>query len=561
MNRLIVSLSILLAAPFASAATSRYVVLMRAPLHGSQLPILNDVAEGQRHDIRTFKTIDAFAADLSEAEVETLRASREVRVVEPLKERHINDDPTPGPRPPSPRDAGRGATNADSPYTHQVLSYGVEMVNAPAVWSVSRGEKTNLAIIDTGVDMTHPDLVANYAGGYNTFTKNDVPRDDHRHGTHVAGIVGAEDNDIGVAGVAPRVKLWAVKVLDNTGFGDNEHIAAGIDWVITKKREIGGNWIISASLGAKDPSDVEQAAVKRAVDDGILFLAAAGNNSFPALDYPAAYNGVMGIGAIDSDKVLARFTNTGPAISVVAPGVAVLSTVPVGTSFIADVQTSDGGLFGATPIRGSPRADVEGAYIFCGLGRVTDIPSAVAGKIAVVRRGEITFNEKVRNAKALGAKGVVVLNRKEGPEDQAIWTAIFQECNEAGCHDDPTDLAYEWPVMVGMGYADGEKLLERLEKSTLIASYRADDYARFSGTSMATPHVSASAALLWSLNPTLSAYEIRRAIEETAQDLGTAGFDPQFGHGVVDVLAAAKRIAPEKFGLQPAPPRRRGAGH
>ena len=112
-----------------------------------------------------------------------------------------------------------------------------------------------------------------------------------------------------------------------------------------------------------------------------------------------------------------------------------------------------------------------------------------------------------------------------------------------------------------MSYSDGEKLLALMGKTTITESYRADDYMRLSGTSMATPHVSATAALIWSIDPALTADQVRSVIETTAIDEGPPGADAMYGHGVIDALAAAQRVAPEKFGLPPIPTHRRTGGH
>src|SRR5450759_552380 len=91
----------------------------------------------------------------------------------------------------------------------QTVPYGIDLVHARDVWPVTRGKGTvNVVVIDTGIDYTHPDLKEAYAGGYNVFTKTNDPKDDHGHGTHVAGIIAAADNDFGVVGVAPEVRLW-----------------------------------------------------------------------------------------------------------------------------------------------------------------------------------------------------------------------------------------------------------------------------------------------------------------------------------------------------------------
>ena len=541
MKRFLLSLLSLTIASNLLAGTSRYLVLMRTPTHRTHARI---------QEAREFRTIDAFAANLTESEVAELRASGDVLSVETIKERHI---------------LGVGQTfvsGQPSPTSStQDIPYGVTLIHAPSVWPVSRGENVNVAIVDTGIDPAHPDLAANYAGGYNTYTPGDVPLDDNRHGTHVAGIIGAVDNEIGVVGVAPHARIWSVKVLDKQGNGDNEHIAAGIDWVIAKKREVGGNWIISMSFGGAQPSDAEEAVTKRASDEGILLVAAAGNRSARVSDYPAAYPQVMAISAVDAEKNLAEFTSGGDAVSVAAPGVDVLSSVPVGSAIVADVRTASGEVFAAAPLIASPFGSVSGDFVLCGYGQPGDFPASVAGKIAVIRRGEVPFGDKTRNALAAGAKSVIIINGQDNVPQIDNWTLIQKICSGLTCQDDPADLAYHWPIVLAMSYTEGEKLLAQIGKSTITESYRADDYTHLSGTSMATPHVSGAAALLWSIEPSLSAIDIRHAIETTAEDRGAPGADTWFGHGVLDAFAAAERIAPQKFGLAPVPPRRRASGH
>ena len=545
MKRFLLSLSLLFSTSLL-AGTARYIVLLRAPLPHARVRELNDVRE--------FQTLDAFAANLDEKQIADLRASGNVRAIETIKERHISD--------PVERTRVSGQAGRVSSTGLQQLPYGVDLIHAPSVWPVGRGEKINVVVIDTGIDIGHPDLVANYAGGYNTYARDDAPLDDNHHGTHVAGIVGAADNDIGVVGVAPKARIWAVKVLNDKGFGDNEHIAAGIDWVIAKKRANGGNWIISMSFGGDQPSDIEEAVIKRASAEGILLVAAAGNRSWPYSDWPAAYPQVMGVSAIDGDKNLATFTSGGDTLSVAAPGVAVLSTVPVGTALVADVKANSGDLFSAAPLTASPRGETTGDFVFCGYGKPEEFPASVAGKIAVIRRGlQVAFAEKTRNAKAAGAKSVIILNGKDDLDKIDNWTLIRHICNGANCIDNPDDLIYDWPLALAMSYSDGEKLLALMGKTTITESYRADDYMRLSGTSMATPHVSATAALIWSIDPGLTADQVRSVIETTAIDEGPPGADAMYGHGVIDALAAAQRVAPEKFGLPPIPTHRRTGGH
>jgi serine protease len=228
----------------------------------------------------------------------------------------------------------------------------------------------------------------------------------------------------------------------------------------------------------------------------------------------------------------------------------------------ADVRTNGGDLFAAAPLFASSRGDITGDFVFCGYGKAEEIPASVAGRIAVIRRGaQVPFGDKTRNALAAGAKAVIILNGKDDTERIDNWTLIRKICEGLACQDNPADLGFPWPVAIAMSYSEGEKLLALIGKAAITESYRADDFTRMSGTSMAAPHVSATAALVWSVDPTLTAVDIRRVIETTAEDKGAPGTDNWFGHGVIDALAAAQRIAPQKFGLTPVPPHRRATGH
>jgi subtilisin family serine protease len=548
-----VLLTLLGALPLAAAGKHRFVIVMHesGPSAAYARPSL--LRDGEERQLRSFRTIAAFGADLTDDEAALLSQSPGVRSVRPVVERHIASDGV--------------AVPASSYAQHQEIPYGVEMIHARAVWPFSRGAGVNVAVVDTGIDETHPDLVRAFAGGYNTFTRDGNAHDDNKHGTHVAGIIAAADNGVGVVGVAPAARIWAVKVLDSSGHGDDEHIAAGIDWVLAKKRELGGNWIVNLSLASELYSEIERAIVQKAIAENVLVIAAAGNRGMTGIDLPAGFPGVVGVGAIDAEEKLAAFSNSGPPMALVAPGVRVLSTVPVGREYVADVTTRDGAVIEGLPLRGTRVSDVEGELLFCGLGKPEEFPAAVKGKIALIRRGDLTFNEKVRNAVAAGARAVIIFNRESGPDDMSIWTLILRECTSTGCFDSPDDLAFDWPLAIGISYADGLKLSSQVGSTNIVASYRSEDYIRFNGTSMATPHVTGAAALAWALAPAAAASQIRDALEWTAKDLGNPGYDPTFGNGLVDALAAARWIAPGSFGGTPPPPppaaphRRPSSGH
>ncbi len=237
--------------------------------------------------------------------------------------------PAPPPADPPADPPGQSFKPNDEFYFAQ---WGLQLGNIPSLWGTSRGtEETVVAVIDTGIDYTHPDLEKRVILGPNyTFSKkwyefgkkDPGPIDDNAHGTHCAGIIGATaDNRVGIAGVAPGVKLMAVKVLDANGAGTDFGVMKGIAYAITH-----GAKIVSLSLGSAGASSVEREFFEAATDAGALLVAAAGNEA-DGVGFPAAYPGVVSVGAIDSGKNLASFSNHDTSLSLVAPGVGIMSTI------------------------------------------------------------------------------------------------------------------------------------------------------------------------------------------------------------------------------------------
>jgi subtilisin family serine protease len=208
--------------------------------------------------------------------------------------------------------------------------YSLKVTKVADAWDTQVGTKeTIIAIIDSGVDMTHPDLKAKLVPGWNTLDKNDKPTDDHGHGTHCAGIAAAiADNNEGVAGVAPGVGLMSVKVLDAKGRGSDATIAEGVVWAADH-----GAKVMSMSLGLYKRSQVIEDALQYALDKDVTLVASAGNNNaendpVSAPHLPSTHPGVIEVAATDSKDQKARFSNFGKTVSVAAPGVDILSTLP-----------------------------------------------------------------------------------------------------------------------------------------------------------------------------------------------------------------------------------------
>jgi subtilisin len=212
----------------------------------------------------------------------------------------------------------------------QTMAWGVDRIDADLVWPTGNtGKGVKVAILDTGIDPTHPDLAVaggvNFAGSTKDGSTNPADwNDGHGHGTHCAGIVAARNNDIGVVGVAPDATLWAVKVLSDSGTGYTSDIIQGLDWCSAN-----GIQVVSMSLGGGGTTSL-QAACDRAFAKGVVLVAAAGNSAGPVM-YPAAYSSVIAVSATDSRDLLASFSNYGPQIALAAPGVNIYSTYKGGT--------------------------------------------------------------------------------------------------------------------------------------------------------------------------------------------------------------------------------------
>lgn len=203
----------------------------------------------------------------------------------------------------------------------EALQWGVTRVGAPLVWSFTMADPIKVGIVDTGISTTHPDLLANLKGGVSFVGNASSYNDDNGHGTHVAGIVAAADNEIGVIGVAPKVDLYAIKVLNRKGSGYTSDIIAGLDWAKNN-----GIKVVNMSLGSNYYSSDFALAVQRLAAAGVVEVCAAGNDGPGAVDYPGAYPEAIAVGATNSSNLIASWSSVGPQVAVAAPGVSVYST-------------------------------------------------------------------------------------------------------------------------------------------------------------------------------------------------------------------------------------------
>jgi subtilisin family serine protease len=438
--------------------------------------------------IRQVPRFGLVAARLDAGEVQALRRDPRVEAIEPDVLRYLSS---------------------------QYEPYGINMVQADRVADLHAAMVT-VCIIDSGYELAHEDLSANRVTGTDLIGSGNWYEDTNKHGTHVAGTIAAVGNDAGVLGVLPgtRVNLHIVRAFDASGQAYLSDILAGV--ADCAGPAVGAD-VVNMSFGSDEYSAIEEAVFRRIGDQGVLLVAAAGNSGTTAKSYPASYDSVISVAAVDENKLRASFSQQNDQVELAAPGVAVLSTVPAGTVTTPVVRAqliAADGLYEAQQMQGSPLAAADGPLVDCGLGGAT-CPDA-AGKICLMERGSYYFWEKVQACEAGGGVGAVIYNNVDGP-----FTGTLGE------------VATFIPS-VSMARADGLALLGILGSQAHLSVGSYLDYQELSGTSMATPHVSGVAALIWSYyRDTCSADQVREALRASAEDLGTPGYDISYGYGLV----------------------------
>ena len=268
--------------------------------------------------LKPLRLINAAAVVVPPASQRALAAHPAVLRVDPDVVVQALDQPVvPVAKPPKPTPA---------PGPAQQLPWGVDRIDAEKVWP-NTGAGVKVAVLDTGIDLDHPDLVDNVKGGVNTINPRKKPNDDNGHGTHVAGIIAAVNNSIGVIGVAPGASLYAVKVLNASGSGYLSDIIEGLQWSVEHSIQV-----VNMSLGTSSDVQSFHEAIAAAAYKHVIVVASAGNSG-PGDDtvlYPAKYPEVIAVAATDQSDAAASFSSTGLAVELAAPGVSIYSTVKGG---------------------------------------------------------------------------------------------------------------------------------------------------------------------------------------------------------------------------------------
>jgi serine protease len=362
-----------------------------------------------------FGESNTMVVSATDEEIEMLKADPAVEQVEPDVERYLQHLPD------SVKEYPRQLQQGEN------IPYGISMVQADQAWDQGvTGSGVKVCVVDSGIDQTHEDFVTDRLTGLES-SSNPWQRDGLGHGTHCSGTIAAARNGRGVVGVAPDAEIYTVRVFSESG---GYIYSSGLVDAVNRCKAVGAN-IISMSLGGSDSSSFENDAFERLFQEGVLIIAAAGNDGSTRYSYPASYDVVVSVAAVDSSKRVTDFSQKNNRVDLAAPGKDVLSTFPM-----------------------------DGSCEIC---------------------------------------------QRENPAK----------------------------------------------------------YGTISGTSMATPHVSGVAALLWSYKPNATTTQIRDAMLQSAQDLGSSGRDNSYGNGLVLAMAALEVLNGGPIsdpGQGPTPPGDCGSG-
>ncbi|OMF70538.1 S8 family peptidase [Paenibacillus glucanolyticus] len=201
------------------------------------------------------------------------------------------------------------------------IPWGIKQIKAPHAWSISTGHRMKIAVIDTGVDFSHPDLKYSLTRGINLVHRNMPPYDDNGHGTHISGTIAAANSTQGMIGVAPRSVVYPVKAFDHNGSAFVSDIILAIDWCVRAEIDI-----INMSFGMQTRSRALLDIVGKANQAGVIIVASSGNDGKRrTADYPARYPQTISVGATDRHRKIPAFSNRGQFVDIYAPGDKIVS--------------------------------------------------------------------------------------------------------------------------------------------------------------------------------------------------------------------------------------------
>ncbi|XPF94965.1 S8 family serine peptidase [Colwellia sp. RE-S-Sl-9] len=411
----------------------------------------------------------------------------------------------------------------------QVASWGYQRVQADQL-SDAAADNLTVCIIDSGYDTSHEDLPHDRVTGTDTEVLGAWNNDEQGHGTHIAGIIAALDNQYGTKGVLPngKVNLHIKRVLDkNNNFlapsgysamsflADNAYDCA----------EEGAN-IISISI--KGPSNTYtqygEEVFQAVYDKNVLVVAANGNQGHVAPTeekiYPASFSSIIATGSININDEISSFSNQLAETELVAPGGGIYSTMPIGKEYFKNYAAElriNGELY--------PYSITSGYLL-----------APITAKLSYCDKENPCLPEQVKDTICIALVNWYHCN---GIGLDSLYTLMLSDFES----DTYTSGTSNYLSTLSVSYLDQLKTLVGQTVTLEIETKGTDGYSYANGTSMATPYVAGAAALAWSNNLKCTAAEVRAALSASAKDLGVEGWDPVYGHGLVQAKDASDYMA------------------
>lgn len=425
------------------------------------------------------------------------------------------------------------------------IPWGLTSVGLDQLDDSNAGNRT-VCIIDSGYDIAHNDLSGNRVSGTNdsiTFEWS-VPGKDNAHGTHVAGTIAAIANNEGVKGVMPnqRVNLHIIKVFNSSGWGYSSSLVKAVQTCADN-----GADVVNMSLGGSASSRVESSAMQKLYDDGVLLIAAAGNDGNLAHSYPASYDSVMSVAAIDNQNHYAAFSQATNQVEIAAPGMAILSTVTRGEGILSDIVIDGNSNFERGIVPHNRLIKVSGKYQGAHISGSVTAPL----KLCNTSSGRYDCGSMTNNICFVER----IENQRPGyrPEIDAVKACYQAGAEAAIVYSNSTLIGLQNPFVlddydrypllsVTVDRQFGQQLNNLTGQDITVTTTKNEDYQYYNGTSMATPHVTGVAGLVWSYHPECSASQVRAALTQSATDIGAVGRDNQTGYGRINATAAKEYL-------------------
>ncbi|WP_154222464.1 S8 family serine peptidase [Marinicella rhabdoformis] len=455
----------------------------------------------------------------------------------------------------------------------QVTPWNIDQFQARDVWDTDRdgivddgaptGAGVKFCIIDTGFYAAHDDFQGINHTGMSQIAGEAYTEDGNGHGTHVAGTANAMNNDIGVVGVMPGgADLHIIKIFNNAGVWSQGESNLGA--AATACKDAGAN-AISMSLGGGN-SATEEAIFQDLYDNfNIVNIAAAGNDGNNVASFPASYDSVISVAALEQSEAWASFSqfpdtsydpNTPPAdvewdvVELSGGGANVLSTWPgpPHSNVPVILVSNDGVDYTATQIAETAAGDVTEDLVDGGLCDAGDINQAWDGKVVLCERGDITFADKMNNVADTGGVGVVLFNNEAG----TLNATCGGNCTSGAALPGVAITQTEGQFLKANGLGLPTQVL--VDDGVSSCNGCTGGYNSISGTSMATPGVAAGIAWAWAAcgGPSgITNKDLRQLLRDSAKDLTGAnygaGWDTRTGFGLVQ-LADALALGNQRFG-------------